>query len=105
MRILLTGANGQLGHELRQVLAGHSVTPFTRPDFDLLSPHAEQQVLDARPDVVIHAAAYTNVDQAEQEPDLAIAVNAAGTERVARAAAACEARLIYLSTDYVFVGR
>ncbi len=105
MRILITGADGQLGHELRQVLAGHTVLPFTRPAFDLLSPHAERQILEARPDMVIHAAAYANVDLAEQEPDLAMAVNATGTQRVARAAAACAARLIYISTDYVFDGR
>ena len=104
-RIVITGADGQLGHELQGVLRGHSVQPLTRPDFDLLSSRAEQQVRDARPEVVIHAAAYTNVDGAEEEPDLALAVNARGTERVAQAAAACGARLIYLSTDYVFDGQ
>lgn len=105
MRILITGADGQLGQELQRVLAGHFLLPCTRPEFDLLSADAERQVLDAGPEVVIHAAAYTDVDGAEREPDLALAVNALGTERIARAAAACGARLIYLSTDYVFDGQ
>lgn len=104
MRIALTGADGQLGLALQQVLAGHEVLCLTWPTFDLLSPDAEQQVHDARPDVIIHAAAYTDVDGAEREPDRAMAVNTIGTERVAKAAAARGARLVYISTDYVFDG-
>lgn len=104
MRILVTGADGQLGRELAQALAAHDVLPFTWPAFDLLSLRSEEQVREARPEVVIHAAAYTDVDGAEREPERARSVNALGTERVARAAAACGARLAYLSTDYVFDG-
>ncbi len=104
MRSLITGADGQLGSELRPVLAHHSTVFMTWPAFNLLSPACERQILDAQPDVIMHAAAYTDVDKAEQEPELAMAVNAFGTERVARAAATCGARLIYLSTDYVFDG-
>ncbi len=105
MRIVLTGADGQLGLELQQVLTGHDLACLSWPSFDLLSPRCEQQVGDACPEVVIHAAAYTDVDGAEREPDQAMAVNALGTERVARAAAARGARLVYISTDYVFDGR
>jgi len=75
------------------------------PGFDLLQPEAARFIVEARPDVVIHAAAYTNVERAESEPELAMAVNAEGTERVARACAEVRARLVYVSTDYVFDGR
>jgi dTDP-4-dehydrorhamnose reductase len=105
MRILLTGADGQLGLELQRVLARHEMIACCWPHFDLLKPDVGQQIVEARPEVVIHTAAYTNVDKAEQEPDLAMAVNAGGTERVARAAAEAGARLLYISTDYVFDGR
>jgi dTDP-4-dehydrorhamnose reductase len=104
MRILVTGADGQLGRELRRVLARDEVIPNDLPEFDLTRPDCEAQVLDARPDVVIHAGAYTDVDGAERHPDTAMAVNRDGTSRVARAAARAGARLIYLSTDYVFDG-
>ncbi len=105
MRILITGANGQLGHELQRVLRHHTLIPAVWPEFDLLKTDAEKQVLAARPDVVFHTASYTDVDGAEREPDKAMAVNAEGTERVARATGKAGARLIYLSTDYVFDGR
>nr|MBI3614432.1 dTDP-4-dehydrorhamnose reductase [Nitrospirota bacterium] len=105
MRILITGANGQLGRELTGTLQSHDLVPADRPTFDLLKPAAERFIRDARPELVIHTAAYTDVDGAEREPALAMAVNAEGTERVARAAAAIGARLIAISTDYVFDGR
>ena len=105
MRILITGANGQLGRELQRVLRGHTVIRAVWPEFDLLKTDVEKQVLAARPDVVFHTASYTDVDGAEREPDKAMAVNAEGTERVARATGKAGARLIYLSTDYVFDGR
>ena len=105
MRILITGANGQLGYELQQVLHDYQLTLLDVPQFDLTKPGVEETIAAARPDVVIHAAAYTDVDGAEGEPVRAMAVNAEGTERVAKAAAAIGARLLYLSTDYVFDGR
>jgi dTDP-4-dehydrorhamnose reductase len=105
MRILITGANGQLGHELQQVLQSHQLTLLDVPEFDLTKPGVEEAIAASRPDVVIHAAAYTDVDGAEREPELAMTINAAGTERVAKGAAAVGARLLYLSTDYVFDGR
>ena len=104
MRILITGANGQLGWELQRTFASHELMSMDLPIFDLTKPSCEEQVSSAQPDVVIHAAAYTNVDSAERQPDLAMAVNAQGTEWVARGAAQAKARLIYISTDYVFDG-
>ena len=104
MRIIITGADGQLGLELQQALKNETIIPFVWPAFDLLKSDAEEQIFTAAPDVIIHTAAYTNVDKAEQEPDVAMAVNADGTERVAKAADKVGARLIYISTDYVFDG-
>jgi dTDP-4-dehydrorhamnose reductase len=85
-------------------LAKDELLLWDRPDFDLLSDEAGDRVSAARPDVVVHAAAYTDVDGAERDQARAMAVNAEGTERVARGAAAAKARLIYVSTDYVFDG-
>lgn len=104
MKILITGAKGQLGSELQRVLQGHALTLLDFPQFDLTKPGVEDTIAGARPEVIIHAAAYTDVDGAEREPERAMAVNAEGTERVASAAAKTGARLLYLSTDYVFDG-
>ena len=104
MRILITGANGQLGCDLQRTLASHELVLMDLPAFDLTKPSCEEQVASAQPDVVIHAAAYTDVDGAERQPDLAMAVNAQGTEWVARGTTRAKARLIYISTDYVFDG-
>ena len=104
MRILITGARGQLGQALQQVLAGEDLILKDLPEFDLTQADCEAQIVAAHPSVILHAGAYTNVDGAEREPDRAIAVNAQGTALVARAAATLKARLIYVSTDYVFDG-
>ena len=105
MRIVVTGAQGQLGTDLQQVLQGHHLTLLDLPAFDLTHRDCGRRIIDAAPDVVIHAGAHTDVDGAERDPALAMAINADGTERVARAAAQAGARLIYISTDYVFDGR
>jgi dTDP-4-dehydrorhamnose reductase len=104
MRILITGAQGQLGHALQQALSGKDLILKDLPEFDLTQSDSESQIVAARPTVILHVGAYTNVDGAEREPDRAMAVNAQGTTFVARAAATLNARLIYLSTDYVFDG-
>ncbi|HZL96457.1 MAG TPA: dTDP-4-dehydrorhamnose reductase [Vicinamibacterales bacterium] len=104
MRILMTGANGQLGSALRRVLSLEDLTLKDLPEFDLADPASESQIREAKPDIILHVGAYTNVDQAEREPERAYAVNAQGTRRVAQAAQAAKARLIYVSTDYVFDG-
>jgi dTDP-4-dehydrorhamnose reductase len=104
MRILITGADGQLGHELQRVLRRHTLVLGIWPEFDLLKPESRSVIVAARPDVVIHTAAFTDVEGAEREPDLAMTVNGEGTGRIAGAAAETGARLIYVSTDYVFDG-
>ena len=104
MRILITGANGQLGCDLQRTLVSHELILMDLPTFDLTKSLCEEQVASAQPDLVIHAAAYTDVDGAEHQPDLAMAVNAQGTEWVARGTTRAKARLIYISTDYVFDG-
>ncbi len=104
MRILITGAQGQLGHALREALAEEELVLKDLPGFDLTDPATETQILKARPDVILHVGAYTNVDGAEREPDLVRAINVEGTKFVARAAEALQARMLYVSTDYVFDG-
>lgn len=104
MRILITGAQGQLGQALQQTLSGEDLILKDLPEFDLTRSDSESQIVAARPSVILHVGAYTNVDGAEREPDRAVAVNAQGTALVARAAATLHARLIYMSTDYVFDG-
>jgi dTDP-4-dehydrorhamnose reductase len=104
VRILLIGANGQVGSELRRVLAHRDVISATRPTFDITHPSIEDKIVECKPQLVIHTAAFTKVDDAETNPDLAINVNAWGTKWVARGTAKAKAKLIYLSTDYVFDG-
>ena len=104
MRILITGSQGQLGNALQRVLAGEDLVLKDLPDFDLTNPNCEDQIQQAHPAVILHVGAYTNVDGAEREPERANAVNVQGTSYVARAAQALKARLVYVSTDYVFDG-
>lgn len=105
-RILVTGADGQLGFCLRRVLAPlGEVTATARAQLDLADTGAIEAFVDAlRPAWIVNAGAYTAVDRAEQEPALASAVNADAPGALARAAAACGAGLIHYSTDYVFDG-
>lgn len=104
MRILITGAQGQLGQALQQAFSGEDLILKDLPEFDLTRPDCESQIVAASPSVILHAGAYTNVDGAEREPNRAMVVNAQGTSFVARAAATLNARLMYISTDYVFDG-
>ena len=104
MRILITGAQGQLGNALQQALSGEDLILKDLPEFDLTHADCEAQIVAARPSVILHVGAYTNVDGAEREPARVMAVNAQGTIYVARAAAMLKARLVYVSTDYVFDG-
>jgi dTDP-4-dehydrorhamnose reductase len=108
MRVLLTGARGQLGRELEAVFspAGDEVASADQATFDLADRDAVLQAVGAvAPDAIVHAGAWTDVDGCEREPDRAYAVNALGTRNVAEAARACGARVCYVSTDYVFDGR
>src|SRR3989441_13307969 len=105
MRILVTGAKGQLGQELQRVLRGEEVIAADRPEYALTDPMLGEKVAAQRPDLVIHLAGYTDVDGCERDPETAYAVNAQGTRCVSEGAAKANARLIYLSTDYVFDGK
>jgi len=105
MRILVTGAKGQLGQELQRVLTGEDVIAADRPDYELTDPKLGDKIASTRPNLVIHTAGYTDVDDCERDPEIAFAVNAQGTRRVAEGAAKANARLIYISTDYVFDGK
>ncbi|HEX7972943.1 MAG TPA: NAD(P)-dependent oxidoreductase, partial [Anaerolineales bacterium] len=106
LKILLLGKNGQLGWELRRTLAPlGEVTALDYPEIDLTRAESiEQVVLDARPQVVVNATAYTAVDRAESEAEVAFAVNGRAPAVIAQAAAALGAALIHYSTDYVFDG-
>ncbi len=130
LRILLTGANGQLGQDLQAVLSGRppdggdpgsavaaaaarvvaaaepvSVLATDIDTLDVADPGAVERAFQAfRPDVVVHAGAYTAVDACEADADTAFAVNGTGTGHIAEASARAGAHLLYVSTDYVFDG-
>jgi dTDP-4-dehydrorhamnose reductase len=106
MRILLTGIRGQVGSALQPLLAGHGtlIAPPTA-EFDLSKPQTLAGQLDnLKPDLIINPAAYTAVDRAEDERDLAFTVNAKGPEAIAQWAASNRVPLVHFSTDYVFNG-
>lgn len=105
-RILITGINGQLGQELQGTLASPlEVIGVGRDRLDLATPETIGQVLqEVRPDIVVNAAAYTAVDKAESEPELAMAINATGVGVLAKGAQRLGIPLIHISTDYVFDG-
>lgn len=105
MRITLFGASGLLGQELVQALSEEQLTAPSSRDADLRDqPRVEQVIHDSQPDWVLLSAAYTDVDGCETNRELAFAVNHQGTINVASAARTAGARLIFLSTDYVFDG-
>ena len=106
-KILIFGANGMTGWELAQRAPGWQldVAALSREEADITDARAvEQAVNAARPHIVLNAAAYTAVDKAESEPDVAMSVNSDGAENVARAAANHDACVVHVSTDYVFDG-
>ncbi|MFJ3034276.1 dTDP-4-dehydrorhamnose reductase [Curtobacterium pusillum] len=102
-RYLITGAAGMLGHDLQQALAERDVTARSRADLDITDPDAVEAAV-AGHDVVINSAAYTKVDDAETHEGDAHAVNATGPELLAAAAVRHGAKLVTISTDYVFDG-
>lgn len=104
MRVLITGANGMLGRDLQAVLAGHEVTALARADLDVTDAAAVGAAVSGH-DVVVNCAAYTKVDDAETHEDEAYAVNAIGPANLAAACAETGARLVTVSTDYVFDGK
>jgi dTDP-4-dehydrorhamnose reductase len=103
MKYLITGANGMLGHDLVTALAGRDVTALDRTTLDITDLDAVRAALPEF-DVVINAAAYTKVDDAETDEDAALSINGSGAGNLARAAAENGAILVQVSTDYVFDG-
>jgi dTDP-4-dehydrorhamnose reductase len=105
VRILLIGASGQLGTDLRRVLPPAALVPLTRRDLDVTDPAAVERVLETHaPAWVVNTAAFHRVDDIEADARLAFAVNAAAAHGLAGACARRGARLLHLSTDYVFGG-
>lgn len=103
MRVLVTGANGMLGRDLQEALVGHEVTALGRADLDVTDPEAVDAAVSEH-DAVVNCAAYTKVDDAEAHEAEAYAVNATGPANLAAACARRVARLVTISTDYVFDG-
>lgn len=106
MRILLTGANGQLGRCFQDRLpVGWKILATDSSELDITDlAHVEQAVKDFQPDAIVNAAAYTAVDKAESEPELAEKINTTGPENLAVVASKQGIRLVHVSTDYVFDG-
>ena len=110
MKVLVTGSKGQLGYDVIKELCsrGHEALGFDLPELDITDEDAVQAVFDrVKPDVVIHCAAWTAVDAAEESGNIAkvFAVNEGGTRNLAAACKRTGAKLLYLSTDYVFDGQ
>lgn len=107
MKVLVTGAGGQLGHDVMDELKkrGHDAVGVDVAEMDITDGEAVRRVLAAeRPEAVVHCAAYTAVDRAEDDVERCRRVNADGTEAIARACGELDAKLLYLSTDYIFPG-
>jgi dTDP-4-dehydrorhamnose reductase len=104
-KILLTGVNGQVGHALKTKLAEYEVVALSREQLDLTKTHDIKRIVrDVKPNLIINPAAYTAVDKAESEPELAYAINATAAQILAEEAARLGAALIHFSTDYVYDG-
>lgn len=106
-KILLTGINGQVGQELQQTLTPlGKIIGLNRQQLDLTKPEQIQEAIATiKPDIIVNAAAYTAVDKAETEVDLAMAVNAIAPQIIAEAGAKHQAMVVQISTDYVFSGK
>lgn len=107
MKILVTGANGQLGYDMLKALTARGIEgiPADVAEFDITDAQAaESFILSCLPDSVIHCAAYTAVDKAEDDAERCRLINEIGTENVAHACRKVGAKMLYISTDYVFPG-
>tara|TARA_B100000035_G_scaffold315391_1_gene335740 strand:- start:21846 stop:22700 length:855 start_codon:yes stop_codon:yes gene_type:complete len=106
MKILITGVKGQVGHALIHELTDHELIGLTRQDCDLTNLDKIKQMIDHhQPDLIINSAAYTKVDQAEDEPELAFRINRDVPKVMAEKARGSNIPLIHFSTDYVFDGK
>jgi dTDP-4-dehydrorhamnose reductase len=107
MKVLVTGAKGQLGYDVVERLKELNIEHIgvDKDDFDLTNEHQTKEfILNYKPDVVIHCAAYTAVDKAEDEREICYAVNVLGTKYIAETCREIDAKMVYISTDYVFDG-
>ena len=105
MKVLITGGKGMLGRTLQKELAEHEIVVADLPDWDITDDTGfVEKVGAAKPDLIIHCAAMTKVDDCEAKRDLAFKLNEEGSRNAALAAKACGARLFAISTDYVFSG-
>jgi dTDP-4-dehydrorhamnose reductase len=106
MKIFLTGKNGQVGSKLEEDLKkSHEIISTDRISLDLIgTQHIKNTILLIKPDLIINAAAYTNVDQAEKEKDLAYRVNALAPKALTQVSKALDIPIIHISTDYIFDG-
>jgi len=105
LKIALTGSDGMLGSDISSVFSDVELTAFTLKDFDITDLDASVAAIrKIRPDYLIHAAAYTNVDESEQAPDHAYLVNGIGTRNLTMACEEVGCPIIYISSDYVFDG-
>ena len=104
-KILLTGVNGQVGHALKTKLVDCELFALSREQLDLTKAHDIRRIVrEIKPDLIINPAAYTAVDKAESELELALAINATAAQVLAEEAARLNAALIHFSTDYVYDG-
>lgn len=104
MRVAITGYNGQLGRQLCGAFASHDQLNLDLPNDDISSPQIINRIVNYHPDLVVHAAAYTDVDGCEKDPRLAFRINAFGAQNVALAARQAGAALLHISTNEVFDG-
>ena len=108
MKALVTGANGMLGQDLCPILedSGYEVIETDISNLDITNEEQTLQVIEEnKPDILIHCAAYTNVDKAEEDLESARKINVYGTENVAKACNKSDIIMVYISTDYVFDGK
>lgn len=108
MRYLVTGVNGQLGYDIVRELKNRNendIIPLDINDMDITNKEEVDKVIsNFKPDVIMHCAAYTNVDGAEDNEEVCYNVNVIGTKNIVEAAKKINAKMLYISTDYVFDG-
>lgn len=106
MKVMIIGANGQLGTDLQKAFSEEEVIPLTHSEIEITDPFQVKQLGEQhQPDVLINTAAYHDVQQCERNPDKTFLVNAVGVKHLAQACRELSTRFIHISTDYVFDGR
>lgn len=104
MRTVITGHNGQLGRQLLSAFKAHDLLPLDLPDDDITDPAVIERIARFTPELIVHCAAFTDVDGAEKDPELAYRINAFGTQNLALAAQRTGAAMMHVSTNEVFDG-